>query len=338
MKTIKPQTFEIEEETKEEKDVVKPLTFDDLEGEIEDELPRYETQNQNSLKKIFNFFGTIGGIFAAFMLFIIMILLGDFISSIKEIFFHPSVKNIFYIVGFTIFSIAVAVNIKNIISQIKSLDSAKELKEKFKKQKENPNSEIIKISLSLIKKYKDNKDLSAIIERLKDKLSNSPIYEELYQLNRELFLNLDKKADKIIKNASIQSGIATAISNIPIIDMFLTFYRSLYLVKEISLLYGYKPGIITTYSIMKQTLFNIAFAGSSEALIDYMPDIGASHTANLFSKSIGQGAANAILMARIGRNIKKACRPMDYEDKEEEKSLLKSILSGLRVFSEKNSK
>lgn len=331
MNKVKPLTFDtIENQNHTDTSKTKPLTFDTLEGEeLRENKIQSEDENQITPQKTVNFFASIWGLLVGIFFFVLMILIGDFVVSIEDIINNPSLSNILYVLGFLVLLSAVGIHIQKLFLQIKSLKSAEKIKKEYEAQKISPNAEIIKLSSALVEEYKDTKieDLEEIIVRIKHKLETSPVYEELYKLNEEVYFVIDKKANSIIKNASIQAGVATAISPLPLVDMILTLYRSIYLTNQISKLYGYKPGIITKYSILKQAIFNIAFAGGSEMLLDYIPDIGTSSSLNLFSKSLGQGFANGVLMARIGYSIKKACRPIELDNKKAEKSIIRTLLS-----------
>ncbi|MFP4333653.1 MAG: DUF697 domain-containing protein [Campylobacterales bacterium] len=344
MSKIKPHTFDnlegevvdggLQDSKADSEKSPKPHTFDDLDGDIVDDNPIVEdTQDkEHSLHKALSFLASIWGLFAAFVFFVIMVLVGDFVVSFEEMISSPSLADVIYVVGLLALLGVIGLHIQKLLSQIKALKNADNLKKEYDKQKQNPTHEIISISATLVENQNDLEDaeLRDSLDRLKSKLSSSPVYDELYRLNEDVYRSIDKKADKIIKNASIQAGIGTAISPLPTVDMLLTIYRSVYLANELAKLYGYKPGMLSTYSILKQAIFNVAFAGSSEELLDYIPDVGASSSLNVFSKSIGQGVANAILMARIGQSIKRACRPMSINDKDREMSIISTILKEFR--------
>jgi putative membrane protein len=335
MNGIKPHSIDVEQKEIEQdiKSSVKPHIKEPIgESEIEKELGK-DTQKEGGFK-LLKLFSSLGGLFLSIAFLVVMVVVGQFVVSIKELFVEPNIADVLYIVGISVVLLAVSLHIWKLLKEITSLKSAEKTKNEYKKEQADPSKNILKLSLQAISLYEKSSDKQVLqeVDRLKAKLGSSIVYEELLELNLSLYKAVDKKADRLIKNASLQAALSTAISPVPVVDMLLIFYRSVYLAYEISKLYGYKGGVLSAYVIIKRAVFNIAFAGGSEMLVQYSGDIGTSSSLSMLSKSLGQGLANGVLMVRVGESIKKACRPVEVkEDSGAIKSIISSLVEELRV-------
>lgn len=287
--------------------------------------------SQSSIQRIISFFSTISGIVVAVFLFVFIMVVADTVNSIGDIYKNGGVSGYIYLAGLVLLLIAFLLNISTNVKQILFIKNAKLVKEKFKLQKNNPTKEIVPLTNVLLKHYESypDKKIQTSIEYIRDELNTSQIYSEIYNdLDNSLLSVMDTKAKKMIHNASVQAALSTAASPIPIFDMVLIVWRSILLTKEIASLYGFRPGGLTTISLLRQGVINVAFAGVAEMATDITNDMAGSTVLAKISKSAGQGIANGVLLARLGYGIMEACRPIESDEKRGSfmKSISKSII------------
>ncbi len=219
--------------------------------------------------------------------------------------------------GLVILLTVLILNIVSNIKQLRFIKSAEQIKTDFQKQRENPTKDIIPLANTLLQHLEKNPDeqLQKGVSVIRDELNSSQIYKEIYyDLDKTLLPILDKKAKQIIHNASVQGALSTAISPIPLFDMVLIIWRSMLLTKEIASLYGFRPGRLTTFFLLKQGILNVAFAGISELATEATNEMAGTSILSKVSKSAGQGIANGVLLARLGYGVMEACRPIDFSE------------------------
>ena len=281
-----------------------------------------------------NFFSTFYGIVVAFSIFVIIIVLADTIDTLSRILVDGTVSDYVYMSGISLLLLVLILNILSNIKQLQYIKNAKNIKEKFALQKENPTADIIPLANTILNHYSKSNNTHIIqsIKEIREELNSSQIYEEIYKdLDSRLLPILDAKAEAVIHKASMQAALSTAISPSPLIDMLLIIWRSFYITKEVSKIYGYRPGGLTALILLKKAMFNVAFAGITELASELTNEATGSTIFSKISQSSGVGIANGILLARLGYGVLEACRPIQREKKR--KSFLKAfILSIAKVF------
>ncbi len=336
---VKPFS-EIVSDDKEEikKETIKPFIDDDINGgeEIKEDDAIEQSlneRNENIFYKTVKFLGSFGGLVSVIIGLIFTVLFVDTLQTIETLVKGGSLLNILYLIALIILLFSLTLFSYKNYKDIKNLKSVKKIQELFTKQKANPNEEIIPITLNLLNKYtlSSNVKLQQKAELLQTKISSSHEYKEIYkELDEDVIKEIDIQAQKMIKTASIQAAISTAISPIAIVDSGIILWRSLRLTKEIAQLYGYKPGWFSTIMLLKQGAFNVFFAGVTELVIEYTHNITEASLLSKISTSAAQGLSNGVLMARLGFGIMKACRPLPMEVKRE--SFIKGIYQSIKEY------
>jgi putative membrane protein len=342
--SIKPFKKVVDEELdtqKESQERVKPFKVQkDMELDIEcNELEINDVdkiKDESSMKSIVEFLSSFHALVLAFIAFVFIATIVDAVDTVQELISVGSVDNYFYLMALTLLIIVISLNIYKNIKQIVVLKNIKNMKEKFSKQKEYPSSDIIPLANELISIYSSSKDkeIKQSIEKVEDELNSSQIYTEIYKdLDEVLLSNVDKKAQALVKNASLQAALTTAISPIAIVDIVLVVWRSFLLTKDISMLYGFKPGMLSSVSLLKMALHNVVFAGAAELASEYASEAAGSTILSKLSYSATQGLSNGILIARLGYGIIEACRPIPTNKKRESfvSSLIPSIVKAFRT-------
>ncbi|MCU7834184.1 MAG: TIGR01620 family protein [gamma proteobacterium symbiont of Taylorina sp.] len=281
--------------------------------------------------KIIQLLGSLSGIFLSLILFVFISLFAHTIDNLSNLFQSARLSDYLYISGLLVFLSALAMNIISNLKQLRQLQAVSRLKQRFNKQQKNPTDDTLILSNELLLYFKKNKvtEFHEHFDETKQKINTTQNYCEIYDiLDNILLAPLDEKARVLIHKASLQAAFSTAISPIPLIDMIIIIWRSLKLATDISKLYGYRTGGLTSVLLLKQGVINVIFAGVSELTLQLTNEITSASVVHKISHSAGQGIANGILLTRLGYGILDACRPLKLSGKRE--NIAKSIVESLK--------
>lgn len=288
-------------------------------------------ENTQTYTKTIGFFGSLSSVFMGIFIFFVLAIVSKSLMSVQEILYSKNIVDYIYLFGLCFLLIVLVWFVYENLREFRDLKKVTSLKKEFQIQKQKPNSSIIPLAHFLINKYEKNpnEDLQKKLKALKEELNSSIIYENIYKnLDKNILTCIDQQAKKAIHKASIQGALSTAISPIPLIDMALIIARSIALSKQIAYMYGFKPGITTTTMLLKQGIINVMFAGIAELATEFTNQVASSSFLAKASKSLGQGAVNGILLARLGYGIMEACRPI--ESNEEKTSFFKMLINSMK--------
>jgi putative membrane protein len=329
---MNPKPFsEVVEEQRENKDTIKPFV-DEAVGGVELNNKILLTQEKIGIfQKVLDFFSSMKGFLIITIFFILVVVILNAIETIEQLYLSHSFVDTIYLVALSVLALSLTIISFKSISQIKLLKDIKKEQDFFKKQKNEPNREIIVATEKLLKHYElhSNHSVRKRVFTLQESIQSSHEYSVIYRSLDELVLNsIDTLAEEKIKAASLQASISTAISPLALLDVIILIWRSFLLTKDIANLYGFKPGWITTLSLLKQGSFNIFFAGAVELASEYANEIAGHSITAKVSTSAGQGVANGILLARLGYGVMKACRPLPLQSKRS--SFIKGVYSSIK--------
>jgi len=329
---MNPKPFsEVVEEQKEYENTIKPFVEEAIGGvELKNEI----LLNQKKIgifQKTLNFLSSLKGLLFIATFFILVVVILNTIETIEQLLLSHSILDTVYLIALTILALSLTIISFKSIRQIKLLKDAKEEQDFFIKQKTEPNIELIVATQKLLKHYEvhPNQSVRKQVSTLQKSIKNSHEYSTVYKsLDESVLSSIDILAQEKIRVASLQASISTAISPLALIDVLIVIWRSFLLTKDIAELYGFKPGYITTLSLLKQGSFNIFFAGAVELASEYANEIAGHSLTAKVSTSAGQGVANGILLARLGYGVMKACRPLPLQSKRS--SFMKGIYSSIK--------
>ena len=345
--TTKPFKVIIDDDTKEDtiEPQIAPRTFepdpelDKIVTTIDEEVAA--SNESSGLYKIIQLLSRLSGIFLSLILFVFIALFAHTIDNLSNLFQSAHLSDYLYLSGLLILLSALSMNVISNFKQLRQLKDASRLKQRFNKQETYPTDDTLILSNELLLHLTKNKanEFNAHFNEVKQKISTTQNYYEIYNiLDNTLLTPMDEKAKSLIHKASLQAAFSTAISPIPILDMFLIIWRSLKLATDISKLYGYRTGGLTSIFLLKQGLINVIFAGIAELTVQLTNEITSASVVHKISHSAGQGIANGILLTRLGYGILDACRPIKLSGKRENitKSIVESLKSSFKTKEEAN--
>ncbi len=143
--------------------------------------------------------------------------------------------------------------------------------------------------------------------------------KEVFELYERIVLSdADKRAKKVIFTRSIETSLVVAMSPLAWIDMLFAAFRSCKMVREISEIYGYRPGLWGRLKIYKKVMLNMIYIGLGDLLMDAASDFVAGTSATVMDKVAGQvnkafavGLASGYYTTKIGFMAVRSVRPMD---------------------------
>jgi putative membrane protein len=149
-------------------------------------------------------------------------------------------------------------------------------------------------------------DIEAAAER---GLSDAEIVV-LYE--RQVLAPRDKRAYRLVLEASRDIGLLTALSPLGLLDGVLVLWRTTMMLRSIARAYGLALSPAASISLLKSCIRNAAIAGLADAVSHAAVEhVGASLTA-LLSARAGQGAGNALLAGRLGLEAIRLTRPLPF--------------------------
>ena len=129
---------------------------------------------------------------------------------------------------------------------------------------------------------------------------------------RDLVGPLDHKARDLVMNAAKRVSVVTAISPRALVDLAYVAYENLRLIRQLSELYGGRPGTLGIWKLARNVIAHLAVTGSiavGDSIIQQF--VGQGLAAKLSSR-LGEGVVNGLLTARVGISAIDLCRPLPF--------------------------
>ncbi|WGF86954.1 TIGR01620 family protein [Marinivivus vitaminiproducens] len=156
-------------------------------------------------------------------------------------------------------------------------------------------------------------ELAAFDRHDSDSLSDG---ERIQLFARTVLQPVDRQAYALVLKGARDVGVLTAVSPLGAMDGLIVLGRNLMLLRQIARLYGVRPGVAGTVSLVRRTLGNVAIAGVGELVTEHAAhQLGAGLMAMLSAKA-GQGLTNGVLAARLGLVAMTQCRPVPFAENE----------------------
>lgn len=323
-----------ESNTNEEKPLIKPFIEDAVGGvEITEETFDGVTSVEplTTFQKCVQFLSSLTGLLSILVIFVLVALVVDSFKTLLGLFSSGSMLDMVYFGALLVLLSTLSLFTFKNYQQIKRLKNVQETQQFYAKQKISPDKHIVPQTLELLTHYSSsaNNDLQQMLELLESRINSSHDYKEIYKdLDEEVLAMIDKEVRNKITTASLQAALSTAISPVALLDAGIIVWRSFLLTKEISTLYGFKAGWLSTIVLLKKGMFNVCFAGVTELAGELASEVVSASAINKFSLSAGQGLANGILLARLGFGVMEACRPLPFSEKKP--NYIKTILSAIK--------
>ena len=129
---------------------------------------------------------------------------------------------------------------------------------------------------------------------------------------RELLLPLDLQAKRMIANAAKQVSVVTAVSPRAIVDVAFVLFAAVRLLRQISRIYGGRPGMLGFLRLARAAFSHLAVTGGvavGDSLVQQVLGLG---LAARISAKLGEGVLNGLMTARFGLAALAVCRPLPF--------------------------
>ncbi len=156
-------------------------------------------------------------------------------------------------------------------------------------------------------------DAGRAVETLRGRASDALADgERLVLFERTVLAPLDRRAYRLVLESARDIGLLTALSPLGLLDGLVVLWRTFYLLKAIARLYGMAPGPAASLALFRRCLRNAALAGMADLVTQAtLEHAGASLLASLSARA-GQGAGNALLVAKLGLEAIRETRPLPF--------------------------
>ena len=153
----------------------------------------------------------------------------------------------------------------------------------------------------------------ALVQRFRDHDSDALADGERLKLfERTVVVGMDDDAYKAVVRGSRDIGVLTAISPLGLLDAALVLWRTLAMLRAIARAYGLPMGAIASAMLLRRSVRNMLLAGLADLMTHGAADAMGAGFLRLVSARAGQGAANAMLAARLGCEAMALVRPLPF--------------------------
>ncbi len=139
----------------------------------------------------------------------------------------------------------------------------------------------------------------------------------------QVMKEIDQQAYYIVVQRSKETALFVMISQLAWLDALLSLWRNVRMIQDIAALYGGRPSLLGSITLITNVLQNLIYANVSETVADGMAEILGGSMLSVFSTQMAQGLGSSVLTARIGLHTMQACRPLPFL--EAEKPRLKEV-------------
>ncbi len=150
--------------------------------------------------------------------------------------------------------------------------------------------------------------------------------------SKQVMKEIDQQAHYIITQRSKESALLVMISHVAWLDAVFTLWRNIRMIQEIAVLYGGRPSLLNSISLIRDVLQNLIYADVSEMAAESIAEILGSSMLSILSTQMAQGLGSSVLTARVGLRAMQVCRPLPFLEGEKPrlKEIRKEIIKSLK--------
>jgi putative membrane protein len=236
----------------------------------------------------------------------------------------------------------IAYAIRHYLLDMQKLSRATDLREKGEQlYKDNQFGQTGQYIGELTALYQHRPDLINRLERFMARHSDAHSDRDtLILFSSAVMQDLDKKAYEMTVQRSQETALMVVLSPFAFLDVVLTLWRNVRLIRDVAAVYGARPGFFSSFGLIKCVLQSLAYAQVSELVADSATEtLGGSVVASL-SAHLAKGMGSGVMTARVGIHAMRLCRPMPFvqDDQPGLKGVRKAMLKSLKGVFEKTPK
>jgi putative membrane protein len=150
--------------------------------------------------------------------------------------------------------------------------------------------------------------------------------------SQQIMQEIDQQAYYIVTQRSKETALLIMISHVAWLDTLLTLWRNTRMIQEVAVLYGGRPSLLSSISLIKEVLQNLIYADVSEIAAENLAEILGGSMLSILSTQMAQGLGSSVLTARVGLRAMQVCRPLPFlaEEQPRLKEIRKEIIKSLK--------
>lgn len=187
--------------------------------------------------------------------------------------------------------------------------------------------------------YQHRPDIKVRLERFYAILNDSHRDQDICTLfSTQVMQDIDQQAYCIITQHAKETALLTAISQMALLDTVLTLWRNISMIRDIATLYGGRPSVWGSISLISQVIQNLIYADVSEIVADTTAEIVGGSVLSIMSAQIAQGVGSGVMSARLGLQTMQVCRPLPFTAAEKPglKTIRREIISSIKPLFERS--
>jgi putative membrane protein len=187
--------------------------------------------------------------------------------------------------------------------------------------------------------YQHRSDVQVRLERFYAILNDSHRDQDICALfSTQVMQDIDQQAYRIITQHAKETALLTAISQMALLDTILTLWRNISMIRDIATLYGGRPGMWGSVSLISQVIQNLIYADISEIVADTTAEIVGGSVLSMMSAQIAQGVGSGVMSARLGLQTMQVCRPLPFTAAEKPglKTIRREIMRSIKSLFERS--
>jgi putative membrane protein len=157
-------------------------------------------------------------------------------------------------------------------------------------------------------------------------------------LSKQVFHGIDAQAYQLVLKHSKETAMLVMISPNALLSSLLTLWRTMRMIRDVSALYGGRPGFFSSFALIGAVIQNLLYADVSEMMADSVAEVFGGGIMSVLSAQVAQGMGSGVMTARVGLRAMEACRPLPFHEEERPRlrRIRSEVLSALKgVFSKK---
>ncbi|MCQ8782783.1 YcjF family protein [Mangrovibrevibacter kandeliae] len=129
---------------------------------------------------------------------------------------------------------------------------------------------------------------------------------------RELLVPLDERAKALVASSAKRVSVVTAVSPKALVDVSYVLLQTIRLIRQVSELYGARPGTLGLIRLTRDVVAHLAVTGSIAIGDGVVQQLVGHGLASRLSARLGEGVVNGLLTARVGIAAMDLCRPLPF--------------------------
>ncbi len=210
-------------------------------------------------------------------------------------------------------TIALALFILGEIAAVWRLRKLGKIRENVQNALESGTPPVKHVLHSVIELYQTRRDMDWNVSRFTSHAGEiMDDRDRLILAERTLMKPLDYEAKGLIASSSKRIAVVTAVNPAPSLDVLFTGFQILRMLRQITVLYGSRPGTIGTFRLARMVGSHLAITGGLALSDSLLQQFIGKGIAGRLSAKLGEGTVNGIMTVRIGLAAMELCRPMPF--------------------------